>query len=75
MIHILDRPSHVPLTEQVQAIVASHGVRAVALALVQVIVRMRRHSLIGISGVPPSLRKDVGLPPQLAEPVSYLKYL
>ena len=67
MIHVL-RPSHAAsVADEIHTIVQAHGGRAVLLAVIRAILRQRRQSPARLSGVPPSLRADVGLPPDVGE--------
>ena len=68
MIHVLRPSSRVTLSDHLLSFIRVHGARAVLLALVQAFLRQRRAVRAGATGVPPTLRHDVGLPPEPPEP-------
>ncbi len=74
MIHVLKTSAPVSVSDQLYDILRAHGARAVLLALAQALIRQRRESLAGITGVPPNLRRDIGLPPEATGPVTWYRY-
>ncbi|MEM1430489.1 MAG: hypothetical protein AAGG09_13630 [Pseudomonadota bacterium] len=74
MIHVLKTPKPASVTDQLYAILEAHGARTVLLALMQALVRQRRESLAGISGVPSNLRRDLGLPPEPEAPPHWSRH-
>lgn len=74
MIHVLKTRAPTSVADQLYEILRAHGARTVMLGLLQALVRQRRESLAGITGVPPNLRRDVGLPPEANTPVQWYRY-
>ena len=64
MIDALKTPEQIPLADQIDAIVQAHGGRAVLLALMRAIMRLRPSVQRNSGGIPQTLRQDLGLPPE-----------
>ncbi|MEM9248741.1 MAG: hypothetical protein AAGB05_08605 [Pseudomonadota bacterium] len=75
MIHVLKPPAPLSVADQLYDILRTHGARTVLLALAQALVRQRRESLAGITGVPPNLRRDVGLPPEPPDLAQWYRHI
>jgi len=66
MIQTLKRPDAVDLTTHIDTILRIHGLRTVLVALARAVLHQRRAAAgAGLIGVPPTLRRDVGLPPEV----------